>query len=121
MESNILADYILQNFKTKPGMSVLELCKVMYLIDVEYFKTFGKPLLDESFIVYDMGPIEMKTYIRFRHYGVNSLDIPEEKAKLELNMQEMQLVNNIIDKLNWGMTDYILEKCGSYIMSYIKF
>lgn len=94
-------------------------------MDIEYFKTFGKPLLDESFIACDMGPIEMKTYIRFRHYGANSLNIPEEKAKLELNMQEIRLVNNMIDKLSnmkyWDMSDYILKKCGSYIMSYIKF
>lgn len=106
-----LANYILKNAGKR--LSNLELQKYIYLIEIEYIKKFDKHLIDDDFVAWIYGPIVEEVYWKFRHYGANSITIPNDEIYNNLNDDEIKLIQNTIENLNTQIYWKLVERTNT--------
>lgn len=74
----VLANYIIKN--SKKDLSNLELQKILYFTELAYIKKFDRHLIEDDFEAWQYGPIIKSVYYKYRNYGANSIEKPENES-----------------------------------------
>ena len=84
----------------------LKLQKILYYLQGEHFKAFGRPLFPERIEAWQYGPVVPNVYYQYVPYGALNLSClfsPTDKVNLQevLSPEEIQCIDRVIDsKLN---------------------
>lgn len=85
----------------------LKLQGIMYLINLEYIKTYEKKLLDEDFEAWQYSPVLRTVYQEFAIYGNNPISKIQLNYDIETEVET--LMKNIVDKYSkinsWEITE----------------
>jgi len=116
-----LAKYILKN--SKEELSNLELQKTLYFTELDYIKEFDKHLISDEFEAWQYGPVAREVYYKYRNYGANSIDKPEEETLTKkLTKEELEIINQAIEKCNkesyWNLVEKSHKKNGAWARSF---
>lgn len=96
MDINVLAKYVI-NYCIEMGspISNLQLQKILYFIEGEYFKQKGKWFTGAEFYAWPFGPVNKEVYKEYCVYGGGLIF---EKADVQMSNDDRDIVNPIIDK-----------------------
>ena len=68
--SKYIINYALDN---NSPISNLQLQKILYFVNGEYYKNKGEFLLDEKFYAYPLGPVNKSVYNIYKSYGASKI------------------------------------------------
>ncbi|EAK9869580.1 DUF4065 domain-containing protein [Campylobacter lari] len=115
-----LAKYIL--YKSDKDLSNLELQKTLYFTELDYIKKFDKHLISDDFEAWKYGPVARDVYCEYRNYGANSIDKPNDEIQLNLDNEELEIIDNSIQKCNkqsyWILVEKSHRKDGAWEQSF---
>ena len=92
--SNYIVGYALG--KGKP-VSNLQLQKILYFVNGEFYRKYKRFLLDEDFYAYPLGPVNLEAYHLFKSYGASKIGLYDE-VNLKLKPDEQETVDEVTDK-----------------------
>lgn len=90
--SKYIINYALSN---NNPISNLQLQKILYFLDGEYFGITREFLLDDYFVAYPLGPVIESVYQVYKGYGASKIFDRNDGVKLDLDINE-QTVNSIL-------------------------
>lgn len=91
-----LAKYII-NYAISQGSPVsnLQLQKILYFVNGEYYQKKHVFLIDDPFYAYPYGPVNNKTYKIYKNYGASPI---YDKCDIKLNDDiDIELINEVLD------------------------
>lgn len=92
-----LAEYIINT--SAKDLSNLELQKMLYRVELDYYKITKKHLIDDDFEAWDFGTILPAVYWKYRKWGALSLD-KTQSGILNLPKNEIEIINQIVINCN---------------------
>ena len=122
MNPEIIADYVLSRYSGKWGISNLELLDILYFISLAYYKETKESLYDEPFLICGFGCILESIYLKYRNYGANSIDRPEETPIIEPKLTKLiyKVMNKISPFNYWQLKGFIMRDGGVWKTYYRK-
>nr|DAO57049.1 MAG TPA: hypothetical protein [Caudoviricetes sp.] len=113
MKALEVAKYILTKCnKDGQPISNLQLQKMLYYIQYEFLKNYGKPLFDDDFEAWKFGPVIPVVYYEYSHMGAFRIGADYEgydKILIDMAQEETDMLNRIIaDKRDinaWKLVD----------------
>lgn len=69
MNATYLAQYIVNTYSPKIGITNLKLNKLLYYIQVESLRTTGEPVFENTIEAWSYGPVVPEVYRMYRQYG----------------------------------------------------
>ena len=121
---NDISSYILVKcLKENKPITHIQLQKILYYTQIEYYKLNQKFLFKEDFIASRLGPIIIKVYYQYIVNGPYPIrDIYNSDVKLPKNIEKF--LNKIIrEKIKldmWTMAEDIHRKNGAWYITYDK-
>lgn len=122
MKASELAKYILK--KSEKGLSNLELQKILYFTEIDYFKKFKKHLIEDDFQAWKFGPVADEVYWEYRHYGANPINQPDDISEIskKLNDEEKEIIDKSIQDCNkktyWVLVEESHKDGGAWKKTY---
>lgn len=113
-----VAKYIV-NLCLKHGRPVsnLRLQKIMYLANVYYIMKQNKPLIEDDFEAWKIGPIIPEVYWEYSIYA-NAPIIPFYKEDADIDSEKIKVVENLIINLSatepWRLAEICYRKDGAW-------
>ena len=89
MDKQIIINYTLQH-DPKQTITPMKLQKLLYYIKV-WSLIAGTPLYDGEFCHWDYGPVDEEVYHQYKHYGRQSIPVPETPALIDNPESEILL------------------------------
>lgn len=110
-----ISDYFLAVANsTGDFLSNLKLQKLVYYTQAWHLAMFGAPLFDEDFQAWVHGPVLVKLYNDYKHFGFRPIirdDLDELKlTELELNLADKIIFINEIVREYYPLSAYQLER-----------
>ena len=87
-------NYALEN---NSPISNLQLQKILYFLDGEYFSKKGEFLLDDEFAAYPLGPVHQRVYQIYKGYGASKIFDRAPDVQLDENVDK-SVVDNILGR-----------------------
>ncbi|MDR0407473.1 MAG: DUF4065 domain-containing protein [Campylobacteraceae bacterium] len=76
----------------------LQLQKMLYYVQCFFLVEKKKPLFDDDFEAWKFGPVIPDVYREYRIYGALPISSDADKAEIDIDNKEMELLNDIIKK-----------------------
>lgn len=92
-----VAKYFLVQIDEDAGdlISNLKLQKLVYYAQGFYLALFGEPLFTEPIEAWTHGPVVPELYHHYKHYGSNSIPIPDDIDFLKYDTQVRELLDDV--------------------------
>lgn len=93
-----VAKYVINYaLESNSPISNLQLQKVLYFLDGEYFSKVKEFLINDAFAAYPLGPVNESVYQVYKGYGVSKIFDCNTDIKLDNGVDE-QLVKSILSR-----------------------
>lgn len=79
-------------FREKIRMSGKRLQKLLYFSDIEYMKSYNKPMLRDDFYAWPSGPVIPSVYTQFIQYQSGAME-PAEGKYTQLTQEEKEVLD----------------------------
>lgn len=92
-----IAMYIINRcFEEGAPVTNLRLQKLLYFIQLESYKVYGKQLFNNDIAAWQFGPVVPEVYYKYSVYA--GMPILVKYANLTLSMPVMELINSVIEQ-----------------------
>lgn len=97
-----IADYFIEKaLEDKKAITNIHVLKMIYFAQAFSFSELGIKLIKDDFYAWRFGPVEVKTYETFKHYGASPITSTSKSTKEELeDIKNKSEIVAFLDKLS---------------------